>query len=88
MAGKTTDTRLKVLDYIVTYLEGNRSAPTRAEIAEHLGLKVRSSVQYHVDRLVEDGYLERSTYRHRMVKPTEKGSNAIRRLRELDGIPG
>lgn len=84
MAGTVKDTRLRILEYIVTYMEGHRYSPTRDEIAKHIGLSVRSSVQYHIDSLVADGYLERPTYRHRMIKPTEHAKKAIMRLREID----
>ena len=84
MVGKPTDTRLDILSFVVNHLENNRFGPTRAEIAEGVGLKVRSSVQYHVESLVEDGYLERSTYRHRMLKPTQRGIDAITALRTID----
>lgn len=84
MTGKITDTRLRVLEYIVTYLEGHRYAPTRDEIGTALGLQHRSSVQYHIDSLVDGGYLERNRQRHRMLKPTEAGVKAIERLREID----
>lgn len=85
MAGKTSDTRLRVLEFLVAYLEDHRFAPTRAEIAEAVGLGPRSSIQYHIDTLVEDGYIERPVYRHRMIRPTEAGVNAIQRLRAIDG---
>jgi hypothetical protein len=34
--------------------------------------------------LVEDGYLERITYKHRKIRPTESGVNAIKRLRIIN----
>lgn len=84
MVGKATDTRLEILAFVVAHLENNRFGPTRAEIAEGVGLKVRSSVQYHVESLVEDGYLERSVYRHRMLKPTQRGIDVVNTLRTVD----
>lgn len=83
MVAKPNDTRLRILEYIVHHLENNRFGPTRAEIAEGVGLNVRSSVQYHVECLVDDGYLERSTYRHRMLRPTQRGVDAIAELRRI-----
>lgn len=75
-----TDTRLQILVFIVEWLDTHRYAPTRHEIAEHVGLRVRSSVQYHVETLVADGYLERATYRHRMLEPTEAGKQVVEGL--------
>ena len=88
MVAKPNDTRLRILSYIVEYMEGHRYAPTRAEIAEAVGLNVRSSVQYHIESLVEDGYLERSVYRHRKIRPTQRGADVVTKLREIDAVPG
>lgn len=85
MAGKPSDTRLRVLEYLVSYLEDHRFSPTREEMAQAVGLSTRSTIQYHIDTLVEDGYVERPVYRHRMLRPTEAGENAIKRLRAIDG---
>lgn len=76
-----SDTRLRVLEYLIIHMESNRSAPTREEIAAAIGLGPRSSVQYHIDTLVDDGYLERSTYRHRMIRPTKAGINVVAKLK-------
>lgn len=86
MVGKPSDTRLAVLQFLVTYLESHRYAPTRQEIGEALELNSRSTIQYHIEALVQTGYIERSELRHRMLKPTEKGYAVIAKLRELDGI--
>ena len=76
------ETRLRVLEYLIVHMETNRSAPTRDEIAKAVGLGPRSSIQYHIDTLVQDGYVERSTYRHRMIRPTQAGIDVIRELNE------
>lgn len=86
MSGKVSDTRLRVLEFLVSYMESHRYSPTRDEIAKAVGLGPRSSIQYHIDTLVEDGYVERITYRHRMIRPTEAGINAIKRLRTIDAV--
>ena len=80
-----TDTRLRVLEFLITHMETNRSAPTREEIAAAIGLGPRSSIQYHIDTLVEDGYVERSTYRHRMIRPTQAGIDAVKKVRDEAG---
>ncbi len=80
-----TDTRLRVLEFLITHMESNRSAPTREEIAAAIGLGPRSSIQYHIDTLVELGYVERSTYRHRMIRPTQAGIDAVKKVRDEAG---
>lgn len=86
MSGKASESRLRVLEFLVTYMENHRYAPTRDEIAAAVGLGPRSSIQYHIDTLVADGYVERTTYRHRMIKPTDAGIQAIKRLRTIDAV--
>ena len=88
MVGQATDTRLQVLKYIVEYLEGHRYAPTRQEISDALGLKTRSAVQYHIESLIETGHLERSRYRHRIVRATDKGRAVIDKLKEIESEAG
>lgn len=88
MSGSVSETRLRVLEFLVDYMERSRTSPTRDDIAKGVGLSHRASVQYHIDTLVEGGYVERATYRHRMIRPTEAGINAIRKLRDLDQADG
>ncbi len=78
------DTRLRVLEYLIVHMETHRSAPTRDEIAKAVGLGPRSSIQYHIDTLVQDGYVERSTYRHRMIRATQAGIDVIQEMQEPD----
>jgi SOS-response transcriptional repressor LexA len=85
MVGKPSDTRLDVLVFIVGYMDNHRYAPTRDEIADAVGLSSRSSVQYHIETLVTDGFLERSTYRHRMIRPTDRGIAVVAELNVIDG---
>jgi DNA-binding IclR family transcriptional regulator len=47
----------QLLDVVETYIEENGYSPTRAEIAERMGLSERTVIRY-VKRLVEDGRLE------------------------------
>lgn len=84
MVGKATDTRLEVLRFIVDYMDGHRYAPTREEMCQAVGLKSKSAVQYHIDSLIDTGHLERSRYRHRIIRPTETGRAVIDMLREID----
>ena len=84
MVAKPNGTRLRVLVYLVDYLKDNRFSPTRDEIATAIGLRTRSSLQYHIDNLADDGYIERSRYRHRMLQPTQRGYDVVQKLREID----
>lgn len=82
MQSLTTDTRLRVLAFIASFMEEHRYAPTREEISEAVGLSNRSSVQYHVNGLTEEGFLDRVTQRHRMMHVTERGKRVLNAARE------
>ncbi len=53
--------RLSILTYIEEYVNANQGKPpTVIEIKDALGLKSKSHVQYHLERLAASGYLELS----------------------------
>lgn len=81
---RLTDTRLRILEYIAEWMESHRYAPTREEIRQGVGLKVRSSVQYHIESLVADGFLERDVHGHRLIRLTKQGRGVIATLKEID----
>lgn len=83
MGSPATDTRLKVLAYIVAFMDTHRYAPTRDEISEAVGLTNRSSAQYHINILVKEGFLERNTRQHRMMTVTERGFGVVRAAKEV-----
>src|SRR5690606_30400993 len=59
----------KIYDFIVSFVEANGMAPSLEEIAKHFStfLKHPSSAHYHVKRLEEEGYIERTSGRPRAI---------------------
>ncbi len=60
----------RVLNFIESFLETERYAPTLEEIRTHLGLSAVSTVHEHVERLIEKGYLSRGWNQSRSIALT------------------
>ncbi|MBE6817510.1 MAG: transcriptional repressor LexA [Ruminococcaceae bacterium] len=56
---KLKKTQRKVFDYIRETIDEKGVAPSVREICAAVGVKSTSTVQYHINQLVEGGYLER-----------------------------
>lgn len=78
------ETKFSVLAAIVDHCSKARYGPTLAELADASGLTVRSSVQFHVDDLLENGMISRTPRKHRSIRPTPKGEKVVAMMRELD----
>ena len=55
----------EVLKFIITFQKKNGFSPTFREIAEHLGVKGRGTVQRATDRLRDLGYISWTKYKNR-----------------------
>lgn len=55
---KGIKTREDIMDAIVGYIELHHYPPTVREIGEMVGLKSTSSVQSHLERLIDEGKIE------------------------------
>lgn len=62
-------TRLKVLDFIVTYCQMNGYSPTIREIRDGVGLKSNGNVQQHLDRLFDAGLIRHNPNQIRSIVP-------------------
>ena len=67
------DTKLAVLVSIRDHLSSSRKGPTVEEIRDYVGLSSRSTVQFHINDLVEDGYLSQIPGKRRTLRVTKKG---------------
>lgn len=74
------DMQFNVLEAVVAHWGGARFGPTVEEIRETVGLSHRSSVQWHINTLIEDGYLERIPKKHRTLRPTKRGEALVKLL--------
>ncbi len=65
----------QIFDYIKNFIDENSTPPSVREIGEAVGLKSPSTVQYHINSLVEAGYLERGDANmKRTLRIAKKGS--------------
>ena len=76
------DTKFEVLEAISRHWDSNRFGPTVEELRATVGLNSRSTVQFHINDLVEDGYLSQVPGKRRTLKVTKKGNMLIQILSE------
>ena len=63
-----TETQLKCLEFVRERIQRDGVAPTYPQIADHLGIKSRSSISAMVQRLVRDGHLVKTRSGHRNLR--------------------
>lgn len=80
------DTKFEVLDAVIKYRQEHAYGPTVQEITDDLGLSVRSSVQFHVDDLVEQRLVTRVPRKHRSLDVTERGKKLHEVLVEMESV--
>ena len=78
------DTKFEVLAVVVDHWKNATFGPTVEEIRDAVGLSVRSSVQWHINDLVESGYLQHIPRKHRTLQPTQRGERLVEILRDID----
>ncbi len=64
-SGTLTPKQLKILQYIEKEITRSGAAPTYRAIAQHFHLKAVGTVQDHIAKLVENGYLVKDPRRNR-----------------------
>ena len=79
-----SDTKFEVLASIVDHCSTATFGPTVEEIRKEVGLSVRSSVQWHINDLLEEGYVSHIPRKHRTLRPTDKGLRLVGLMREID----
>lgn len=80
------DTKFEVLTAVSDHWKSARFGPTVAEIRDTVGLSARSSIQFHINDLIEDQYLANVPGKRRTLKPTVKGERLIEVMRDLEGM--
>lgn len=78
-----THYQIKILDIIENFTSINGFAPTVREIAKYAGLKSTSTVQGHLDKLEQAGYIKRNKLMPRTIKVVV-GYNPTTDLRERE----
>lgn len=82
------ETKFDILAAVVDHCAQARFGPTVEELREKVGLSVRSSVQFHLNHLVEDGLLEHVPRKHRSLRPTDRGQRLVELLRDDAPVTG
>jgi len=62
----------QVLKYIIAYKEKNDVSPSLEEIKKHLGLSAVSTIHYHIQRLQDEGYLQKEFNQPRSTAPFQE----------------
>lgn len=63
-----TQYQINILNIIKNFISINGFAPTVREIAKYAGLKSTSTVQGHLDKLEQAGYIKRNKLMPRTIK--------------------
>lgn len=66
-----TKRRKEILECIKKYIKENDYSPSLEEIAEHFGLKSRSTIHEHVEALRSGGFLDKLDYQARTIQVAE-----------------
>lgn len=79
-----TGTKFDVLTAVVRHWETASYGPTVEEVRQTVGLQRRSSVQHHINDLIESGLITNIPRRKRTLRPTDKGKSLVALMREID----
>jgi repressor LexA len=85
--GKLSDRQSRMVEFIHSFSEGNGYPPSIREIGEAVGISSTSVVNYNLNRLVEEGYLDRDQNVSRGIRLKEKLDRATERLAEVIRVP-
>jgi len=80
------DTKFEVLSAVSDHWKSSRKGPTVAELRDVVGLSARSSVQFHINDLIEDKYLINVPGIGRSLKTTRRGERLVKVIRELEDM--
>lgn len=80
---KPSDTKFKVLEAVVDHYESASFGPTVDEVRATVGLGTRSSAQFHINDLVEQGFLNHLPGRARTLHATDSGVQLVELMRNL-----
>lgn len=78
------DTKFEVLAAVSDHWGDARFGPTVAELRDAIGLSARSSIQFHINDLIKDGYLSNVPGKRRTLKPTARGEKLVSVMRDLE----
>jgi repressor LexA len=84
---KLTDRQSRMLDYIQEFSHENGYPPSIRQIGKAIGITSTSVVNYNLNRLVDEGYLDRDQNVSRGLRLTDKAGKAKDALADVIRIP-
>ena len=69
--------RHEILSFISSHIQKTGISPTIREIAQAVGLKSPSAVQYHLNILKKQGLICSGIQQNRSIEPTSAGHNSL-----------
>jgi repressor LexA len=85
--GKLSDRQRRMLDFIMSFSDENGYPPSIREIGKAVGISSTSVVNYNLNRLVDEGYLDRDQNVSRGIRLTDKLLRATSQLGDVIRIP-
>jgi len=85
--GKLTDRQRRILDFIQSFSTDNGYPPSIRQIGKSVGISSTSVVNYNLNRLVEEGYLDRDQNVSRGIRLTDKLLKATGKLGDVIRVP-
>jgi repressor LexA len=85
--GTLSDRQRRMLEFIQRFGDDSGYPPSIREIGAAVGISSTSVVNYNLNRLVEEGYLDRDQNVSRGIRLTERLGKAAERLAEVVRIP-
>ena len=83
---RTSDTRLRILNFIGKFLDDRGYAPTVRDIARGCNISTPSVVQHHLNTLEREGYIHRDPEIFRSIQLVERKREVISRVPLLGTI--
>jgi len=81
---RADDTKFKVLFAIQALRGTSRMSPTVEEVRRKVGVSSRSTIQFHINDLVREGYLSQVPGKKRTLRTTTKGDMLVGIIIEND----
>jgi repressor LexA len=85
--GKLSDRQRRMLDFIMDFSDENGYPPSIREIGQAVGISSTSVVNYNLNRLVEEGFLDRDQNVSRGIRLTDKLVKATQQIGDVIRIP-
>jgi repressor LexA len=85
--GKLSDRQQRMLEFIKQFASESGYPPSIRQIGEAVGISSTSVVNYNLNRLVEEGFVDRDQNVSRGIRLTEKLSRAGDRLANVVRVP-